>query len=129
MSRRAQDKRQHPRYPLHWQVAVVYDHVEERTTFHGVTHEISVSGLSLLTDHNIFTEDPVTLLLAIPPLHHGQRKKIVEVRANMAYTVHAAGHDKFRIGLHFKRFKDDGRAFLERNLKERAVITTNADVD
>lgn len=127
MKRRTKENRKNPRYPLHWKVAIVYHDTDGRPTFHGITHEISLSGLSVLTDHNIFTEDVVTLLLAVPPLHQGLGNKIVEVRARMAYTVHSAGHDQFRIGLHFKRFKEGGRAFLETNLKERATVYSDEE--
>jgi c-di-GMP-binding flagellar brake protein YcgR len=115
------DKRESPRYPTQWKVAVVFDEDEQRPTFHGVTNEISLGGLSLLTDHNIFAENPVTLLLAIPPLHNGARQKIVEIRARMVYTVHSAGHDRFRIGLHFIQFKGDGLRLLDSNLKDRSI--------
>ncbi len=108
---------------MHWKVAIVYDHADEHPTFHGVTHEISLVGASLLTAYNIFTEELVTLLLAIPPKHHGQPNKVLEIRAAMIYTVHSAEHDQFRIGLHFRRFKGDGRKVLETALKERAVAT------
>jgi len=128
MNRRHENKREHPRYPMRWKVAIVYDHVDARPTFHGVTNELSVSGMSLLTDHNIFTEEPVTLLLAIPPKHQGTRTKVVEIRARMVYTVHSSGHDKFRIGLQFKRFKDGGRALLETSMKERAVTYSSSDI-
>jgi hypothetical protein len=121
MSRSNKEKRESPRYPMRWKVSIVYDHVEDHPTFHGVTHELSVSGLSLLTDHNIFTDETITVLLAIPPKHQGARNKVIEARARMAYTVHSAGHDQFRIGLEFKQFKDGARAILETSLKERAV--------
>jgi hypothetical protein len=116
--------RKYPRYPMHWKIAIVFDEVEQLPTYHGVTNEISQEGLSLLTDHNLFTEDLVTLLLAIPPKNSAQRSKIVEVRARMIYTVHSAGHDQFRIGMHFERFKGNGRKLLETNLKERTMVLT-----
>jgi len=116
------DQRQHRRFPMHWQVAIVFDETEERPTYHGVTHEISLAGMSLLTDHNIFTEESVTVLLAVPPLFAGQRKKVVEIRAHMIYTVHSSDHGRFRIGLKFDRFKGDGRELLAHNLRERAIV-------
>ncbi len=125
MNRRSEDQRKFTRYPMQWKIAIVFDGEEHRPTFHGVTNEISQEGLSLLTDYNLFTEDPVTLLLAIPPKNSAQRNKIVEIRARMIYTVHSAGHDRFRIGVHFERFKGSGRKLLETNLKERAIVVTS----
>lgn len=117
-----EDQRQHRRFPMRWQVAIIFDEIEKRPTYHGVTHEISLSGMSLLTDHNIFTEDAVTVLLAVPPLYAGLHKKIIEIYAHMIYTVHSSDHGRFRIGLKFDRFKGDGREWLEMNLRERVMI-------
>lgn len=117
-----EDQRKHRRYPMRWQVAIVFNETEERPTYHGVTHEISLAGMSLLTDHNIFTEEPVTVLLAVPPLYAGLHKKVIEIQARMIYTVHSSEHGRFRIGLKFDRFKGDGRQWLEMNLRERAMI-------
>lgn len=112
---------------MHWKVAIVYDETDGRPAFHGVTHEISLAGLSLLTDHNLFAEEAITLLLVIPPKHLGQRNKIVEIRARMTYTVHSSGHDQFRIGLRFEHFKGKGGAILEKTLKERAIAHSSDD--
>lgn len=120
-SKNYKDLRSSPRYPMHWKIAVVFDEKVQRPTFHGITNEISLDGLSLLTDHNIFTEDTITLLLAIPPLHNGSRQKIVEIRARMIYTVHSSAHDRFRIGMRFIQYKGEGRKTLQTNLESRAI--------
>lgn len=122
--KRLEDNRKAKRYPMHWKVAIVYDHTDEHPTYHGVTHDISIGGLSLLTDHNIHTEESITLLLAIPPRQRGERTKIVEIRARMAYTVLSAGHDQFRIGMNFESFKGQGHKLLDNTLKERAIVYT-----
>lgn len=127
MIRRHENQRKFPRYPMQWKVAIVFDEADRQPTFHGVTNEISQEGLSLLTDHNLFTEGPITLLLAIPPKNSAQRSKVVEIRARMIYTVHSAGHDRFRIGVHFERFKGNGRKLLETNLRERAIVLVSGN--
>jgi hypothetical protein len=128
MIRHHENQRKFPRYPMQWKVAIVFDEDEHHPTFHGVTNEISQEGLSLLTDHNLFTEEPITLLLAIPPKNTAQKNKIVEIRARMIYTVHSAGHDRFRIGVHFEHFKGNGRKLLETNLKERAIVLVSDSI-
>lgn len=129
MNRHHENQRKFTRYPMQWKIAIVFDEDEHRPTFHGITNEISQGGLSLLTDHNLFTEDLITLLLAIPPKNSAQGNKIVEIRARMIYTVHSAGHDRFRIGVHFERFKGNGRKLLETNLKERAIVLVSNSID
>ena len=94
-------------------------------TFHGITNEISLDGLSFYTDHNIYSEEPVTLLLAAPPMSQGTHKKLIEIRARMEYTVLAAGGvDRFRIGMRFQSFKRDGRRLLDSHLQNRAIRST-----
>ena len=114
------DNRASPRYPLQWKVAVVFDDSDEQPTFHGITNEISLDGLSFYTDHNIYSVEAVTLLLAIPPMSQGARKKLIEIRGRMEYTVLAAGVDRFRIGVRFNSFKRDGKKLLASHLEDRA---------
>lgn len=119
---KTKDDRRSIRHPLKWKVAVVFDKTDNRPTFHGVTHDISVDGASILTDLNIYAKQTLTMLLAIPPLHTGQRKTIVEIRARMMYTVLSSEFDCFRIGFHFESFKGDGRNTLEKAMSIRAIM-------
>lgn len=120
-NKKTKEHRVHQRFPMQWEVVVVFDEADNRPKFHGRTHEISVEGTSILTDSNIYATQSVTVLVAIPPLHTGQRKTIIEARARMRYTVHSSSHGRFRIGFHFESFKGDGRALLMSSLTERAL--------
>lgn len=115
------EHRQDKRYPFRWPVAIVFDSHEERTTFHGTTHEVSLSGCSLLTEHNIFSDRPVSILLSAPAEHPGAARRIIEVKARMVYTVLSSGHRKFRCGVQFLNFKQDGRSKLNRVIEHRAL--------
>ena len=116
------DKRRAERYPLQLRVAVVYHQHEDaatRPTYHGRTLDISVDGLSVLVEHNVFHEGEVTVLLALPPVHPGIPQKIIESTAKMVYTVLSSEHDTFRIGLVFRKFKRNGRQQLRTAIAER----------
>lgn len=115
------EHRQDKRYPFRWPVAIVFDSHEERTTFHGTTHEVSLSGCSLLTEHNIFSDNPVSILLSAPAEHPGAARRIIEIKARMVYTVLSSGHRKFRCGVQFLNFKQDGRSKLNRVIEHRAL--------
>lgn len=118
----AGEKRRAARYPLHLRVAVVYHQHEDvatRPTYHGRTSDISMEGLSVLVDQNIFHAGEVSVLLALPPVHPGIPQKIVEATAKMIYTVLSSEHDSFRIGLMFRQFKRNGRQLLNAALAER----------
>ncbi len=114
------DHRKHPRYHVHWRVAIVFGEQGERETFHGKTYDLSLSGASIYSDHNVFVEEPVKVLLAIPSYVTNKPDKIIEISARMIYTVLSASHHQFRTGLHFQRFKSGGRKILEENLAKRA---------
>lgn len=115
------EHREEKRHPFRWPVAIVFDSHEDRTTFHGTTHEVSLSGCSLLTEHNIFSEHPVSILLSAPAEHQGARRRVIEIKARMVYTVLSSGHQKFRCGVQFLSFKQDGRAKLSRVIENRAL--------
>lgn len=110
------------RFPLQLKVAVVYHQHEDvatRPTYHGRTCDVSLHGLSVVVEHNIFTPRDITVLLALPPVKVGAAQEIVEATATMAYTVLSSQHDAFRIGLVLKSFKRDGAKRLQAVLAER----------
>jgi hypothetical protein len=93
--------------------------------FHGKTHDISMSGLSMVVDYNVFQEGEVAVVLALPPAYEGASRKVVTATAVMTYAVHSSKLDAFKIGLAFREFRGDGKQLLEaalRNaLKEQAA--------
>lgn len=119
-----EEKRGEQRIALRLKAAVVYhEHADTATrpTYHGLTCDISMSGLSVVMDHNVFHEGEVTILLAIPPAHPGGRQKIVEATAKMVHTVHSSEHSTFRIGMMFKTFRRDGKKLLKEAIERRSV--------
>lgn len=120
------DRRVGVRAPLHLKVAIVYPRNPNGTphpTYHGRTNDVSISGVSVLVEYNVFTDEEVTVLLAVPPTHPGLPEKIIEVRARMVYTVFSSEHDTFRIGLTFRGFKRNGRTVLK-SLLDRCHFPT-----
>ena len=115
------EHREEKRHPFHWPVAIVFESTEGKDTYHGVTHEISISGCSILTEHNVFSEHPISVLISVPTDHPGGRRRVIEVKARMIYTVLSAGHQKFRCGIHFLNYKGTGRATLKRVIEKRAL--------
>ena len=104
------------RMPMQLKTALVYHQhgdAASRPTFHGTSHDISMSGLTLIVEQNIFTEDEVTVLIALPPAHVGIEKKVIEATARMVYTVYTSEYQAFRVGLTFREFKRDGEQRLK----------------
>lgn len=117
----SKEHRKAKRHPFHWQVAIVFDATEGKDTYHGITHDLSLLGCAILTEHNVFSEHPVSVLLQLPVESPGGRRRVVEVKARMIYTVLSSGHQRFRCGMQFIKFKGTGRATLERAIEKRAI--------
>lgn len=115
------EHRQARRYPFQWPVAIVFDSTEGQDIYHGTTHELSLGGCSILTEHNVFSDHTVSILLSIPTEHPGGRRRIIEVKARMVYTVLSSGHQRFRCGIQFLNFKGNGRATLTRAIDKRSM--------
>lgn len=113
------DKRVYKRYPFRWPVALVFDHGERRATFHGATRELSMGGCSLLTDYNIYSSQPLTLLISLPADNPLGRRQVLEMRVRMCYTLLAAGEDRFRCGIEFISFKGEGKQLLQEAIDKR----------
>jgi c-di-GMP-binding flagellar brake protein YcgR len=113
--------RKHYRHPVHWRVAIVHKSSEKNDIYHGKTHDLSMWGASILVEKNIFMMSEVVMLLAIPPLHMGQKETIVEIQCRMAYTVLDSEEGQFRIGIHFVSFKGDGKRILSDVLSKRVI--------
>ncbi len=113
------EHRKTKRYPFQWKVAIVFDSTEDMETYHGVTNDVSISGCAVLTEHNVFSEQPISILISLPAEHPGGRRKLIEAKARMVYTVLSSGHRKFRCGVQFLSFKGGGRAALTRAFAKR----------
>ena len=115
------EHRKHFRHPVHWRVAIVHKVGDKNDIYHGRTHDLSARGASILVEHNIFMMGEVVMLLGVPPLNPGQKETIIEIQCSMVYTVLDAEQKLFRIGIHFLRFKGDGKKVLTDVLSGRAI--------
>lgn len=86
--------------------------------FYGKTDDISLSGLSMIVDDNVFEEGEVAVVLALPLAYPGASRKVVMSTAEMSYAIHSSKLDAFKIGLAFREFRGDGRALLEDALRQ-----------
>ena len=111
-----EDRREYLRVRLQLKLAVVYhQHIGHPTppTYYGRTHDIGVSGLSMVIDRSIFHEGDVTVLLALPPTPGGAAQQVITSTAKMTYAIHSSKLKAFKIGVTFLEFKGNGKALLE----------------
>lgn len=107
------ENREPRRRVVHWRIAIVFDEAEKRPSIHAHTHDLSLSGASVHTDHNVATNTLVTVLLSPPVAYEGERQKVIEIRAKLVYSVYSGSNFCFRIGLNFIRFKNEGLQILK----------------
>ena len=114
------DRREGPRVRLKLRLVMIYPQRGDRPArpmFHGRTHDIGLSGLSMIVDYNVFQEGEVTVVLAMPPVSTGAARKAVTSTAEMSYAIHSSKLDAFKIGLTFREFRGDGKQRLEAALR------------
>lgn len=117
------EHRQSIRYSVNWKIALVFEDQEHKPTFHGRSHDLSLTGTGMLTDVNLYTEAPVIILLAPPPLHLGHRQKIIEIKARQQYVVYSGETRCWRLGFAFLEFKDNGFDVLRDRLQHHQPVT------
>jgi hypothetical protein len=116
-----EDRRDGPRARVQLRVALVYPKRAGHPTppvYHAKTHDICMSGLSMVVDENVFHEGEITVLLALPPEHSWAAQKIMTATAMMTYAIHSSKLDAFKIGMSFVNFKDNGKALLQKALEQ-----------
>ncbi len=109
-----EEKRREIRYPTRLKAVVVNEHSSGKNLYHGIVHDISTSGLSIVYDHNVHFSHLVIVLFSLPVT-----RRIIEVECRYVYTVHSSKHLNFRSGLTFTNFKRDGRRALMSWLEEQ----------
>lgn len=113
------EHRQSPRYRLRWDAAIILQG-QELPLCRGRTHDISLSGVAVLSDFNVAMEGRFTVMLLLPSLHDKQPPQLIEASAQKIYCVHSAEHVCFRTGLRFLKFQDSGQKLLHDRLQMHA---------
>jgi hypothetical protein len=117
------------RYRVSWKIALIFDEAEDRPTYHGRTHDLTRVGTGMLVHYDVFSELPVTVLLAIPPPHRDRRQQVIEIKARQVYSVYSGETFCFRLGLEFDQFKGDGLRILEEGLSRHRPLIEIRTVD
>lgn len=116
------ESRQAVRYSVNWKIALIFDKEEHKPTYHGRTHNLSLSGTGMLTGTNLYAESPVIILLAPPPLHVGHSQKVIEIQAKQQYVVYSGEAKCFRLGFAFLEFKNHGFNILRDRLEHHQPV-------
>lgn len=116
--------REFSRHYARWRIDIIFDETENRPTIHGHTHDVSLRGASIYTEHNVFSNTPVTVMLFPPLEHKGEQQKVIEIRTQLIYSVYGGGNSSFRVGLDFIKFKKDGQRILKDKLDKQILLNS-----
>lgn len=93
-------QRKGTRYLARWKVALVFDNATNKPTFQTLTHDLSLTGISVQYHSEEKAHTILTLLLAVPPIE-GVPRKIIKLKAEVTSSVPFRGG--FRLGMSFIR--------------------------
>ena len=110
-----EEHRKHPRLPLHWKVTIRQNEAGP-ILLSGETHEISLEGASILSEHNLLLKGEVLVELLYPPEMAGKPLKPLKIKSKMVYTIYSSDHYCFRTGVNFRQFLSDAKSILEKRL-------------
>ena len=112
-----------PRYIAHWKIAIVYDDGKgDKEIYYGRTYEVSMTGASILSDHNVFFEGDIYILLALPWFRGKQKERIFRIRGRMVYTILSSEGNQFRTGLQFLSCEKGEAQYIEMALQGRRRV-------
>ena len=86
------------RYLARWKVTLVFDHATNKPTFQTLTHDLSLTGVSVQYHSEEKAHTVLTLLLALPATENIPRK-IIKLKAEVTSSVPFRGG--FRLGMSF----------------------------
>lgn len=121
------DRREAPRARLQLRLAIVYPEHQGRPVqpiYHANTHDVCMTGLSMVVDDNVFHEGEVTVVLTLPPEHGWASQKTVTATARMTYAIHSSKLNGFKIGMTFLQFKEN-----EKELLQAAILRESGKAD
>lgn len=109
-----------PHSPNNWVVRFLCDckkSNKEINIHKGIAHQISTSGMHILSDHHICEQKKIAMQLLIPSHVVGAPQKIVKIIGRSLDTIVQQG--KFLTEIEFQHFEENGFIVLEKMLLQR----------
>ncbi len=117
-------RRKSKRYPVSWEASVVFDKEDGTLLLMSAqTQDISSGGASILSEYGNLKGSLITLVLAQPPIRHGDESRTFKVRSRIVSATQRPSPPIFRYGVNFLRVPKDGLDFLEELLAAVAAAS------
>jgi hypothetical protein len=117
------ERRRCMRYLVDW-TAVLMKKEGGGELFHDRIHDVSLCGASFFAEADIYTEQPLVLLLETPQAFGRTEKNIAGIECVMCQPVYVPEEGKYRVELRFVRFYGIAKHLLADILisQERKVV-------
>lgn len=111
-----EENRRTQRHARRLRAVIICDENGKSAKTHGRTHDISTSGVSVISDYNLLSSHPITLCLLISPGDQIHPPVIFEAKSKIVSSVLSRQQGGFRIGIEFLKIQGDGAQVLHRFL-------------
>jgi hypothetical protein len=91
--------RKNKRYLARWKVALVFDNATIKPIFQTLTHDLSMTGISVQYHSNEKVDTLLTVLLAPPPIDN-IKQRVIKLKAVVLSAVAYRGG--FRLGIYYR---------------------------
>lgn len=111
-----EDNRKNSRVSIRWRSAIVTEENGRQVTTQGRTHDISITGVSVVSERNMPLLLSVTVYLLVHPGDQKHPQLIVEAQGKIMNSVFSSQQGGFRLGIHFIKFAGDSKQLLLKHL-------------
>ncbi|MFA6310027.1 MAG: PilZ domain-containing protein [Sterolibacterium sp.] len=119
-----EDHRHSQRHARRLRAVIICDETGRPAKTHGKTHDISTSGVSIISDYSLLSPHPITVCLLISPGDQIHPPVIFEAKSKIVSCVLSRQQGGFRIGVEFLKIAGDGAQVLHKFLAGRPAAVS-----
>lgn len=115
------ERRQYRRYPIRWQVAILFGKEFIREIYHGHTQHLSLGGASIFCrlDTSMEMNNEVIIFLFSASPESGRETTRIEISAKILCITPASDMDGSLLRVKFTAYRNEGRNLLSSLLSHR----------
>lgn len=124
MSDARPENRRHPRFLARWHVNILRINGQNLTDgeLRAITRDVSLGGVSICSDYNLWQDCELGLCLHVPALQNGRQNTVIAVVGAVMHTIYSPSEMAFTSGVQFTSFcSPNGKALLSHNIVSRFV--------
>ena len=119
-----EDNRSSPRFVKRLRAVLNVEEKGKQTTIHGKTQDVSITGVSFISELNLAIPQSATVFLLISPGEGTKQPVVFEAQCNIVSSVLSPQQGGFRLGIAFTKVAGEGKQVLQKLLVARMAQTT-----